>query len=156
MGSERPTKAWDVHEHFTDLFLGTVFAGTKAEALELIPAVAVGRVRRVRRKDRKLKPPRYGAAVSMQADPEGGYIDVCATSAIIDQAKREERQRLREALKEPIHVLASTIGRARVFADNDEPKLARRELDCAADAMGRLRDALTFDSLDVLEANPDV
>lgn len=67
---------------------------------------------------------------------EEARLDLQEAEPIIRQA---EQERIREALSQPIHDLASTIGRARVLASG-RPGL-ETELDDAADAMGRLRNA---------------
>lgn len=45
-----------------------------------------------------------------------------------------------------IHELASTIGRARVYLDNEQSALAKREVNAAAEALGWLRRALTAEA----------
>lgn len=65
-----------------------------------------------------------------------------AASGFSYEPSTGEAARLRERLKNPIHALASTIGRARVHLDAHSLALAKRELNGAAEAMGWLRNAL--------------
>lgn len=59
-----------------------------------------------------------------------------------DQEKHYTLAEVRERLEEPIHALASTIGRARVHVQEPAyPERAAGELRDAAEAMGRLRAA---------------
>jgi len=92
-----------------------------------------------------------------ERDPEGNLVPVPVQERCpdcdgtgwrnqrADQAKQKERERLEKAITKPIHDLATHIGRGRVFAGNDEPKLARRELDCAAEALKLLRARVWWD-----------
>lgn len=84
------------------------------------------------------------AALETSTDPVANIVNAAAPSI-----RNEEKQRIQEALKQPIHVLASTIGRVRVVVGNEYPGTeAERDLTEAAEALGRLRSVFALDTLD--------
>jgi hypothetical protein len=94
-----------------------------------------------------------GASV-FEDDTDPDYIDLISDAAVasaVPAIRNQERQRIQEALKQPIHDLATHIGRARMeIADVDDPPCvvaAASELKAVAGAMGDLRAALV-DTLD--------
>lgn len=75
--------------------------------------------------------------------PDGPWVRAEDAEKAVDAARTEVRKEVKESLLEPIHILASTIGRARVHLDIGDPegyvRDALRELEEASEAMNKLR-----------------
>lgn len=76
----------------------------------------------------------------MEPDPQGEWVKHSDHVAALSACRSKVVGEAKKACEEPIHALASTIGRARVQLDDHHP--AGEELEDAAEAMKRLRDGL--------------